>query len=102
MWESIFVSESITHHPNKMSQLDDSLCIAPTIGNGTPRTREVNGAQHRTTEPMMLADWCAVQQETSSYVSLSCSGLCDIYPVWQQPALYPVIDEACTLVFFHL
>ena len=78
MWESRLVSESITHHPNKTSQLGDSLCVAPTIGKGTTRTREVNGAQHRTTEPMMLADWCTVQQETSSYGSLSCTGLCDL------------------------
>ena len=76
MWESRLLSESITHHPNKMSQLGDSLCIAPTIGKGTPRTCEVNGAHHRTTEPMMLVDWCTVQQDTSRYGSLPCSGLC--------------------------
>ena len=64
--------------PNKISQLGDSLCIAPTIGNGTPRTCEVNGAQHRTTEPNLLADWCTVQQDTSSYSSLSCSGVCEL------------------------
>ena len=54
--ENRLVSESITHHPNKMSQLGYSLCIAPTIGKGTRRTCVVNGVQHRTTEPMMLAD----------------------------------------------
>ena len=32
------------------------------------------------------------------FMSLFCGALC---PVWQLPALYPVIDEACTLVF-HL
>ena len=64
--------------PEKISQLGYSLCIAPTIGKGTPRTHEVNGAKHRTNEPMMLAAWCTVQQETSSYGSLSCTGLCDL------------------------
>ena len=98
MWESIIVSESITHHPIKMSQLVYILCIAPTIGKGTTRTREVNGAQHRTTEPMMLADWCTVQQEIQVMVHCS-AAVCAIYPVWQLPAIYPVIDEACTLVF---
>ena len=78
MLESRLVSESITHHPNKMSQLGDSVWIAPTIGKGTSRTCEVNGAQYRTTEPMMLSNWCTVQQETSSYGSLSCIGLCDL------------------------
>ena len=79
MWESRLVSKSITHHPNMTSPLDESLCLAPTIyWKGTPRTCEVNGAQHRTTEPMRLADWYTVQQETSSYGSLSCSGLCDL------------------------
>ena len=29
------------------------------------------------------------------------AAVCTIYPVWQLPAWYPVIDEACTLVF-HL
>ena len=53
--------------PNMTNPLGDSLCLAPTIyWKGTPRTCEVNGAQHRTTEPMRLADWCTVQQETSS------------------------------------
>ena len=78
MWESRHVSESITHHPNMTSPLGDSLCLAPIIyWKSTPRTFEVNGAQHRTTEPMRLADWCTVQQETSSYGSLSYSGLYD-------------------------
>ena len=27
------------------------------------------------------------------------AAVCAIYPVWQLPAIYPVIDEACTLVF---
>ena len=59
MWESRFVSESITQHPNMTSPLGDSLCLAPTIyWKGTPITCEVNGAQHRTTEPM----WSAVAQ----------------------------------------
>ena len=40
------------------SPLGDSVCLAPTIyWKGTPRSGEVNGAQHRTTEPMRLADW---------------------------------------------
>ena len=79
MWESRLVSESITHHPNMTSPLGDSFCLAPTMyWKGTPRTCEVNGAQRRTTEPMRLADWCTVQQETSSYGSLSCSGLYDL------------------------
>ena len=79
MWESRLVSESITHHPNMTSPLGDSLCLAPTIyWKGTPRTYEINGAQPRTTEPMSLADWCKVQQETSSYGSLSCIGLYDL------------------------
>ena len=83
------------------SPLGDSLCLAPTIyWKGTTRTCEVNGAQPRTTEPMRLADWCTVQQETSSYGSLSCSGLYDLSGM-ATSALYPVIDEACTLVF-HL
>ena len=31
------------------------------------------------------------------------AAVCAIYPVWKLPALYPVIDEACTQVFhFHL
>ena len=65
MWESRLASESITHHPNMTKTLGHSLCLAPTIyWKGTPRTREVNGAQHSTTEPMRLADWCTVQQET--------------------------------------
>ena len=79
MWESRLVSESITHHPNMTSPLGDSLCLAPTIyWKGTPRTCEINGAQSRTTEPMRLADWCTVQQETSIYGSLSCIGLYDL------------------------
>ena len=79
MWESRLVSETITHHPNMTSPLGDSFCLAPTIyWKGTPRTCEVNGAQHGTMVPMRLADWCTVQQETSSYGSLSCSGLYDL------------------------
>ena len=40
------------------SPLGDSVCLAPTIyWKGTPRSGEVNGAQHRTAEPMRLADW---------------------------------------------
>ena len=79
IWESRLVSESTTHHPNMTSPLGDSVCLAPTIyWKGTPIPREVNGAQHRTTEPMRLADWCTVQQETSSYGTLSCSGLYDL------------------------
>ena len=79
MWESRIVSETITHHPNMTSPLGDSFCLAPTIyWKGTPRTCEVNGSQHGTTVPMRLADWCTVQQETSSYGSLSCSGLYDL------------------------
>ena len=27
------------------------------------------------------------------------AAVCTIYPVWQLPALYPVMDEAYTLVF---
>ena len=63
------VSESITRHPNKTSPLRYSVCLAPRIGNGTPRTREVNGVQRRTTELTSLADWCTVKQETSRYSS---------------------------------
>ena len=102
MWESILVSESITHHPNMTCPLGDSLCLAPTIyWKGTPRTCEVNGAPPRTTGPMRLADWCTVQQETSSYGSLSCSGLYDLSGLATSLALYPVvIDEACTVFFF--
>ena len=102
MWESRLVSESITHHPNMTSPLGDSLCLAPTIyWKGTPRTFEVNGAQHRTTEPMRLADWCPVQQETSSYGSLSCSGLYDISGL-ATFHLIPSHWRSLYTVFFHL
>ena len=29
------------------------------------------------------------------------ASVCTIYPVWQLPALYPVIDEAYTLFFTY-
>ena len=100
MWESRLVSESITHYPNMTSPLGDSLCLAPTIyWKGTPRTCEVNGAQHM--EPLNPWGWqTGAQFSRKLQVMVHChAAVCTIYPVWQLPALYPVIDEACTLVF---
>ena len=88
MWESILVSESITHHPNTTSPLGDSLCLAPTIyWKGTPRTCEVNGALHRTTEPLNPWGWqTGAQFSRKLQVMVHCpAGVCMIYPVWHPP-----------------
>ena len=76
------------------SPLGDSLWLAPTIyWKGTPRTCEVNGAQHRTTEPMRWQT--GAQFSRKRQVMIHCpAAVCTIYPVWQLPALYPVIDDA--------
>ena len=50
IWESRLVSESSTHYPNKTCPPGYRLCLAPSIGRGTPRTCEINRAQHRAHE----------------------------------------------------
>ena len=54
-------------------------------------------------EPLNPWGWqTGAQFSRKLQVMVHChAAVCTIYPVWQLPALYPVIDEACTLVF-HL
>ena len=55
------------------------------------------------TEPLNPWGWqTGAQFSRKLQVMVHChAAVCTIYPVWQLPALNPVIDEACTLVF-HL
>ena len=101
MWESRLVSESITHHPNMTSPLGDSLCLAPTVIL-VRHTKNVKSTEPNT-EPLNTRGWqTSAQISRKLQVMVHChAAVCTIYPVWQLPALYPVIAEACTLVF-HL
>ena len=55
------------------------------------------------TEPLNPWGWqTGAQFSRKLQVMVHCpAAVSTIYPVWQLPALYPVIGEACTL-FFHL
>ena len=112
--ESRLVSERITHHMNKTCPPGDSMCLAPSIGQGTPRTCEVNRVtriQHWADQPgrLMHPPFSRKLNQCSSYGSLFCSGsspyscLCDyIYLGCKLLAVHPVINEAGTLVFHVL
>ena len=105
IWESRLVSKSSKHYPNKTCPLGYRLCLAPSIGRGRPRTCEINRAQHRTQESGRLVHSSA-GKPTDVQIMVPCPAaaahhahVCPINPVWQLPAVHPVIDEACTLVF---
>ena len=101
MLESRLVSESIKHHPTWRAY-QVTACVLHLQYIGKAHQEHVMSTE-ASTEPLNPWGWqTGAQFSRKIQVMVHChAAVCTIYPVWQLPALYPVIDEACTL-FFHL